>query len=91
MRVKALIFLFVFIFMTMIHLWLNSYIISEGYKSNELAKELNELRGRNRELLARIASASHLGKIESKARSELNMVYPEKVTFILISGEARKK
>jgi len=91
MRAKALIFLFVFISMTMIHLWLNSYIISAGYKSNELAKELSEIRGKNRQLMAEIASASHLGKIEARAHSQLNMVYPEKVNFIIVSAEAQKK
>ena len=88
MRAKALIFLFVFISMTMIHLVLNSYIISSGYKTNDLAKKLNELRSKNRDLSAYVSGEFSLDKIEKKARQSLNMVYPEKVEFIIVSREA---
>ena len=88
MRAKALIFLFVFISMTMIHLVLNSFIISSGYKTNDLAKRLNELRSKNRDLSAYVSGELSLDKIEKKARQSLDMVYPEKVEFIVVSGEA---
>ena len=88
MRVKALIFLFVFLSMNMIHLLLNSNIISSGYDTNSLGKKLNELKSRNRDLSAHISGEFSLGKIEKKARQSLNMVYPEKIEFIIVSREA---
>ena len=91
MRARALIFFFVFISMTLIHLVLNSYIISSGYKTNDLTKQLNELRSRNRDLAAYVSGEFSLDRIEKKARQSLGMVYPEKVDFIIVSGEAESE
>ena len=88
MRAKALIFLFVFISMNIIHLILNSFIISSGYKTNDLEKKLNEFKSRNRDLSAYISGEFSLDKMEKKARQSLNMVYPEKIEFIIVSREA---
>ena len=77
--------------MTLIHLMLNSYIISSGYKTNDLAKKLNEIRSKDRDLSAYVSDEFSLDKIEKKARQSLNMVYPEKVEFIIVSGESSSK
>ena len=70
---------------------LNSYIISSGYKTNDLAKKLNEIRSKDRDLSAYVSDEFSLDKIEKKARQSLNMVYPEKVEFIIVSGESSSK
>ncbi|MFA5103961.1 MAG: hypothetical protein WC527_02140 [Candidatus Margulisiibacteriota bacterium] len=86
---KYLPVIFILVCVWTLHLYITAEIARTGYQTSSLKKEAKKIRNENRELAARAAQKESLGKIEAKALGKLHMKYPEKVKYIVVSGEAR--
>lgn len=70
-----------------IHLYINTQNIGLKYKVTDLKIQLEDIRSQNRELGSRVAQKENLSYIEKVARNRLNMIYPEKINYILSGSE----
>ncbi len=85
---KILIIAFMLIAFVFIHLALITNITSAGYRLDERESLLNGLKSENTDLAARSAVLRSPEKIDSYARNSLKMVKPERIEYLLLSGEA---
>lgn len=80
--------LFVSICIWTLHIFITTEIANTGYRISPIKKEVEKARNENRELAAKVAQKESLGKIEKKASGDLSMKYPEKIKYLVVSGEA---
>ena len=85
---KATLILICVVLLSGLHLFIYTQNIKLKYRANDLKIRLDELRGQNRLLGSRVAEKENLGYIEKFARERLNMIYPDKINYILVTPEA---
>jgi cell division protein FtsL len=85
---RAVFTLIVFVILAGIHLYIYTQNIGLKYKITDLKIKLSELRSRNRKLISQVAKKENLPYIEKIAKEKLDMIYPEKINYILVSREA---
>lgn len=79
--------LVVFVMLSAVHLAIYTGSIKTGYEIDALKKKLDGLRSDNRYLNYLVAKEEALPRIEQTAKGKLNMVYPEKINYIVISTQ----
>ncbi len=90
MKNKIFPFVFLLISVLAINIYISARIAQVGYRTASLRKEAEKLRNENRELAAEAAKKESLWTIDGKAQ-KLNMRYPEKVNYLVISEESKAK
>ncbi len=84
---RAFIILTVFVLLSAVHLTIYTNSIKTGYEIDELKRKLDSIRPENRYLNYLVAKEEALPRIEKAAKGKLNMIYPEKINYIIISTE----
>lgn len=80
---QAVLILVIFLILAGIHLFIYTQNIDLKYKATDLKTKLNELRSTNRLIGSQVAKKENLSYIEKIAKEKLDMIYPEKVNYIL--------
>jgi cell division protein FtsL len=75
----------VFVLLSAIHLAIYTSSIKTSYEIDELRSKLEKVRTQNRYLNYLVAKEEALPRIENIAKGKLNMVYPEKINYIITS------
>jgi cell division protein FtsB len=84
---RAVFILIVIVALAGIHLYIYTQNIGLKYRITDLKIKLGELRSKNRKLGSQVAKKESLVYIEKTAKEKLNMIYPEKVNYILYGSE----
>jgi len=74
-----------FVLLCAVHLSIYTGSIKTGYEIDDLRSKLEKIRSDNRYLSYIVAKEEALPRIEQIAKGKLNMVYPEKVYYLIIS------
>jgi len=74
-----------------IHLYINTQNIDVKYKVTDLKIKLAQVRSQNRNLGSVIAQKENLSYIEKVARTKLDMIYPEKINYILPNNSDKNR
>ncbi len=82
---RAFAILIVFVLLSVVHLAIYTSSIKTGYEIDELKSKLDKIRSENRYLNYLVAKGEALPRIEKLAKGKLNMVYPDKINYIIIS------
>jgi cell division protein FtsL len=82
--IRAFMILAFFVALSAIHLAIYTNSIKIGYAMDELKGKLDKLRNENRYLNYLVAKEQSLPRIEGVAKSKLNMVYPDKVNYVVV-------
>ncbi|MFH1542612.1 MAG: septum formation initiator family protein [bacterium] len=82
---KAVFILIVIVILSVIHLYINTQNITIKYQVAKLKTEHNQLISQNRQLASQAASKENLGYIEKTAKEKLGMIYPNKMTYIVVT------
>jgi len=77
--------LIVFVLLCAVHLFISTSSNKTGYEIGELRSNLEKIRSDNRYLSYIVAKEEALPRIEQIAKGKLNMVYPEKINYIIVS------
>jgi cell division protein FtsB len=85
---RAVLILAIFVGLAGLHLYITTQNIGLKYEVDELNQKLSELRSQNRSLGSLVAKKENLPLIERTARGKLQMVYPEKMNYVLVTKEA---
>jgi len=85
---RAVFILLIFVLLAGIHLFIYTQNIDLKYRITDLKIRLQEIRSENRRLASQVAKKENLPYIEKIAKEKLNMIYPEKINYVLISREA---
>ena len=80
---RAVLILLFFVLLAGIHLFIYTQNIDLKYKTTRLKIKLQELVSQNRALGSQVAQKENLKTVEEVAMKKLNMVYPEKVNYIV--------
>jgi len=88
---RAFTVLLVILFLSLIHLSIYTNSIKVGYEIDGLKKKWDSLRNDTRYLNYLVAKDEALPKIDSIAKSKLNMIYPEKMNYIVINSWATEE
>ena len=80
---QALLTLIFLVFLAGIHLFVYTKNIGLKYSLTDIKVKLGEVMSRNRELSCQLAAKENLNYINSVATGKLNMVYPEKINYLL--------
>lgn len=86
---QAVLVLVVLVVLSGIHLYINTQNIGLQYQVTELRSKLDELRSANRLLGSQVAGKENLERIETTAKKQLDMVYPEKINYVQVTAEAK--
>lgn len=84
--IRPFIFLVIFLMLALVHLAIYTGSIKTSYEIDGIKKELDQIRSDNRYLNYLVAREEALPRIEKIAKGKLNMVYPEKMNYIVISS-----
>jgi cell division protein FtsL len=84
---RAFAILIIFVTLSVIHLTIYTNSIKISYDIDDLKQKLVELRDSNRYLNYLVAKEESLTRIDQIAKGKLNMVYPEKINYIVISSK----
>jgi cell division protein FtsL len=88
--IRAFTILLIFLALCAIHLAIYTSSIKIGYEIDGLKRKLEAIRNENRYLNYLVAKEEALPRIEQIAKGRLNMVYPDKINYIIISsGEVK--
>lgn len=90
MRWFLLIVIFVFLWGA-IELYSRTVLIKNSYAIQRLENEIEKIEKENGSLKRRISSHLSLGKLESYAREELNLVEPQTLRYIRKESEKEQK
>jgi cell division protein FtsL len=77
------------VLLALVHLYIFTRSIGLKYNIARLRIEFSRHYQENRKLNNWVARAESLDKVERVATGSLNMFYPEKINYIIITGEAR--
>ena len=88
---RAILILLIFVGLAALHLFINTQNISLKYKLTDLKLTLNELKTKNRLLAIDVARKENLNLIEKSAKEKLKMSYPDKISYLVVSKEAKAK
>ncbi len=72
-----------------IHLFLFAQSVSLKYELTDLKMKFMEIYKKNRYLSSALARLESLQLIEDQATKKLDMIYPENINYIVLSGEAK--
>jgi len=87
---RAFVILTVLVALSVVHLAIYTNSIKISYEINDLKQQIDKLRDSNRYLNYLVAKEEALPRIEQIAKGRLNMIYPEKINYIIIAtGEAK--
>jgi cell division protein FtsL len=86
---RAFAVLIIFVLLSVIHLAISTGSIKTSYEISELKQQLDAIKPKNRYLNYLVAKEEALPRIEKLAKGKLNMIYPEKMNYVIISSEAR--
>jgi cell division protein FtsL len=88
--IRAFTILLIFLVLCAIHLAIYTSSIKIGYDIDALKRKFEATRNENRYLNYLVAKEEALPRIEQVAKGKLNMVYPDKINYIVItSGEGK--
>ena len=87
---RAFLILIIFVVLSAVHLAIYTSSIKTGYDIDELKQKYEKIRSENRYLNYLVAREESLPRIEKLAKGKLNMVYPEKVIYIITSTSESK-
>jgi len=87
---KPFAILTVFVLLCAVHLSIYTSSIKTGYEIDELKQKFEKVRSENRYLNYLAAKEESLPRIEKLAKGKLNMVYPEKVNYMIVSTSESK-
>ena len=82
---RAFAILIIFVLLSAVHLTIYTNSIKTGYEIDELKRKLDSVRPENRYLNYLVAKEEALPRIEKVAREKLNLIYPEKINYIITS------
>ena len=82
---RAFAILLLFVILSAVHLTIYTNSIRTGYEIDDLKRKLDTIKPENRYLNYLVAKEEALPRIESVAKGKLNMVYPEKMNYIIVS------
>lgn len=71
-----------------IHLFLFAQSVSLKYELTDLKMKFMEIYKKNRYLSSTLARLESLDRVEEQAVKKLDMLYPENINYIVLSGEA---
>jgi cell division protein FtsL len=83
--IRAFAILIVFVLLSAIHLAIYTSSIKTSYEIDESKRKLENIRSDNRYLNYLVAREEALPRIEQIAKGKLNMIYPEKINYVIIS------
>ena len=72
-----------------IHLFFFAQSVSLKYELTDLKMKFMEIYKKNRYLSSALARLESLQLIEDQATKKLDMIYPENINYIVLSGEAK--
>lgn len=81
---RAFVILIIFVLLSAVHLAIYTSSIKTGYEIDGLKRKLESIRPENRYLNYLVAKEEALPRIEQVAKGKLNMIYPEKIDYIII-------
>jgi len=87
---KAVAILVLFLALAGVHLFIYAKNIGLKYRITDLKIKLAELNSLSRQLGSQMSQEEDLGRVEEYAKGKLGMVYPENVTYIVLSGSGRQ-
>lgn len=87
---KAVAILALFLALAGIHLYISARNIGLKYKITDLKIKLAELSSLSRTLGSQMSQGEDLGYIEKTAKTQLGMIYPEDITYIVMSAKGRR-
>lgn len=85
---RAVFVLIVILILAGTHLFFYTQNVGLKYQITDLKVKLSELKSQNREWGGQVAKEENLAYVEKMAKEKLEMIYPEKITYILASKEA---
>jgi len=89
MKSKVVLFIALGFSVAIVHLMIYANTASVGYKADGLKKELSALRSGNRSLAAEAAKKESLDRVENIAKTQLKMITPERIKYIVVTEESR--
>jgi len=87
---KPFAILMVFVLLCAVHLTISTSSMNTSYEIDELKQKFEKVRSENRYLNYLVAKEESLPRIEKLAKGKLNMVYPEKVNYMIVSTSESK-
>ncbi len=87
---KAVAVLVLFLTLAGVHLFISAKNIGLKYRITDLKIKLAELNSLSRQLGSQMSREEDLGRVETYAKAKLGMVYPENITYIVVSGSGRR-
>ena len=88
---RAVFLLVVFFMLAGAHLLIIAQNINLKYQLTDIKVRMGEITSQNRLLGSSVSREENLAIVESKARSSLGMLFPEKVFYIVDTKEASRK
>ena len=82
---RAFAILVIFVLLSAVHLAIYTSSIKTGYEIDGIKKKLEAIRPENRYLNYLVSKEEALPRIEQLAKGKLNMAYPEKINYIIVS------
>lgn len=87
---KAVAILALFLALAGVHLFIYAQNIGLKYRITDLKIKLAELNSLARQLGSQMSREEDLDRVETHAKTRLGMVYPEEITYIVLSGPGRQ-
>jgi cell division protein FtsB len=87
---KAVAVLALFLALAGVHLFIYAKNIGLKYKITDLKIKLAELNSLSRQLGSRLSQEEDLDHVEKYAKTKLGMVYPDNITYIVMSASGRR-
>ncbi|MFA6431425.1 MAG: hypothetical protein WCV91_03475 [Candidatus Margulisiibacteriota bacterium] len=88
---RAVFLLVLFFLLAGVHLLIVAQNINLKYQLTDIKIKLGEITSQNRLIGSSVSREENLAIIESKARSSLGMLFPEKIIYIVDTKEATRK
>ena len=75
--------------LALVHLYILTRSVSLKYDITRKKMELMKIYKENKNLSCQVSRGESLDRVEGAATSKLDMLYPEKMNYIVVSGEGR--
>jgi cell division protein FtsL len=79
------------VILAVFHLYIYTKNVGVNYEIEALKETFNKLYSENHYLASEISALSRLDRIEGVAKNKLNMFYPEKVNYLIVTQESDAK
>ena len=78
----------ILIALALVHLYVYTKNVGLNYDCETLKEQFNALYSENHFLASEVSYLSRLDRIEDYAKTKLDMEYPAKITYLIVSQEA---